>query len=68
LQKTPLRRAPKKEELTASWKKKLIIKNFVALILAFEYRPIKYMRIIGAGHVANNGEGINTYRVSVGKT
>jgi hypothetical protein len=44
------------------------MKDFVALIVDFDYRPIKYMRIIRAGHVASNGERTNTYRVSVGKT
>lgn len=48
--------------------KTFLMKDFVALILAFEYRPIKYMKIIGAEHVERHGERINTYRVSVGKT
>jgi len=58
-----------KEELTARWRenKNSINAEFLALIQAFEFRPIKYMRIIRTGHVARNGEKINTYRISVGK-
>jgi len=48
--------------------KTLVMEEFVALIRADEYRPIKYTRIIRTEHDARNGEKINFYRVSDGKT